>query len=327
MGLDEYQRGARCVVWSRVTRTCILHLWPDPGYQTVSTERYDHLALVVEGTDPNALAERLADGSEDRTQVGERRGHARRGGSPVRAESGRLPDRAQALRCRVTRSPRRMIAAGETAGRYRSRAKAGKEPGAVCRERGGGGRWVAPQRDENRLVQAPTTRRRRGALRAAAWRRLPSRRFPQGRPRGQGWCSATPRLGHPRSTRARRHSPAPWAERRASPEPAVATHRANLALLEGITPGRGLVNGVLALAYRRNLPRQLRVGPEADRGRTREDPARGPEPLPRPRKEDGAGRGLGPPEGQGRSGATQLAKAEPGLEVPDLKTSIYAMGP
>ncbi len=38
-----------------------MHLRPDPTFETVSTGGYDHLALVVEGTNPDALAERLAE--------------------------------------------------------------------------------------------------------------------------------------------------------------------------------------------------------------------------------------------------------------------------
>ena len=38
-----------------------MHLRPDPTFETVSTGGYDHLALVVEGTNLDALAERLTD--------------------------------------------------------------------------------------------------------------------------------------------------------------------------------------------------------------------------------------------------------------------------
>ena len=58
-GLDEYERGEHPLVSLRVTPGFILHLRPDPTFETVSTGGYDHLALVVEGTNPDALAERL----------------------------------------------------------------------------------------------------------------------------------------------------------------------------------------------------------------------------------------------------------------------------
>lgn len=61
LGLDEYRRGERSLVSLRITPTFILHLRPDPGFQPVSTGGYDHLALVVEDTSPDELAERLAD--------------------------------------------------------------------------------------------------------------------------------------------------------------------------------------------------------------------------------------------------------------------------
>jgi catechol 2,3-dioxygenase-like lactoylglutathione lyase family enzyme len=38
-----------------------LHLRPDRTFEAVSTGGYDHLALVVEGTNPDALAEHLTD--------------------------------------------------------------------------------------------------------------------------------------------------------------------------------------------------------------------------------------------------------------------------
>lgn len=60
-GLEEYARGERSLVSLRVTPTFILHLRPDPGFEPVCTRGYDHLALVVEGASPDALAERLAD--------------------------------------------------------------------------------------------------------------------------------------------------------------------------------------------------------------------------------------------------------------------------
>lgn len=61
-GLDEYNRGERSLVSLRVTPTFILHLRPDPGFEPAPTGGYDHLAFVVEGTSPEVLAERLADG-------------------------------------------------------------------------------------------------------------------------------------------------------------------------------------------------------------------------------------------------------------------------
>ncbi len=60
-GLEEYERGEHPLVSLRVTPAFILHLRPDPTFETVSTGGYDHLALVVEGTDPDALAERLTE--------------------------------------------------------------------------------------------------------------------------------------------------------------------------------------------------------------------------------------------------------------------------
>ncbi len=58
-GLDEYHRGKRPIVSLRVTPTFILHLRPDPSFEPDSTGGYDHLALVVEGSDTEALAEYL----------------------------------------------------------------------------------------------------------------------------------------------------------------------------------------------------------------------------------------------------------------------------
>jgi catechol 2,3-dioxygenase-like lactoylglutathione lyase family enzyme len=60
-GLEEYRRGEHPLVSLRVTPEFILHLRPDPTFETVSTGGYDHLALVVEGTNLDALAERLTD--------------------------------------------------------------------------------------------------------------------------------------------------------------------------------------------------------------------------------------------------------------------------
>src|ERR671917_1505017 len=58
-GLEEYERGEHPLVSLRVTPEFILHLRPDPTFEATSTGGYDHLALVVEGTNPDALAESL----------------------------------------------------------------------------------------------------------------------------------------------------------------------------------------------------------------------------------------------------------------------------
>ncbi len=58
-GLEEYRRGEHPLVSLRVTPTFILHLRPDPSFEPVPTGGYDHLALVVEGTGLDALAQRL----------------------------------------------------------------------------------------------------------------------------------------------------------------------------------------------------------------------------------------------------------------------------
>ena len=58
-GLEEYRRGERSLVSLRVTENFILHLTPDPGFECGPTGGYDHLALVVEGTQPDELAKRL----------------------------------------------------------------------------------------------------------------------------------------------------------------------------------------------------------------------------------------------------------------------------
>jgi catechol 2,3-dioxygenase-like lactoylglutathione lyase family enzyme len=58
-GLEEYQREERPIVSLRVTPTFILHLRPDLSFEPGSTGGYDHLALVVEETDTEALAEYL----------------------------------------------------------------------------------------------------------------------------------------------------------------------------------------------------------------------------------------------------------------------------
>ena len=60
-GLEEYERGEHPLVSLRVTPGFILHLRPDPTFEPSSTGGYDHLALVVEDTNPEALAEHLTD--------------------------------------------------------------------------------------------------------------------------------------------------------------------------------------------------------------------------------------------------------------------------
>jgi catechol 2,3-dioxygenase-like lactoylglutathione lyase family enzyme len=60
-GLEEYDRGDRPIVSLRVTPTFILHLRPDPNFEPGPTGGYDHLALVVEETDREALAKRLGE--------------------------------------------------------------------------------------------------------------------------------------------------------------------------------------------------------------------------------------------------------------------------
>jgi catechol 2,3-dioxygenase-like lactoylglutathione lyase family enzyme len=58
-GLEEYRRGERSLVSLRITENFILHLTPDPGFERGPTGGYDHLALVVEDTQPDELAKRL----------------------------------------------------------------------------------------------------------------------------------------------------------------------------------------------------------------------------------------------------------------------------
>ena len=58
-GLEEYRRGERPLVSLRVTENFILHLTPDPEFKRGPTGGCDHLALVVEGTQPDELAKRL----------------------------------------------------------------------------------------------------------------------------------------------------------------------------------------------------------------------------------------------------------------------------
>ena len=58
-GLEAYERGEHPLVSLRVTPEFILHLRPDPDFETVATGGYDHLALVVEDTTPEELSEHL----------------------------------------------------------------------------------------------------------------------------------------------------------------------------------------------------------------------------------------------------------------------------
>jgi len=58
-GLEEFHRGERPIVSLRISPTFILHLAPDPSFDPGPTGGYDHLALVVEGTDADALEEQL----------------------------------------------------------------------------------------------------------------------------------------------------------------------------------------------------------------------------------------------------------------------------
>jgi catechol 2,3-dioxygenase-like lactoylglutathione lyase family enzyme len=58
-GLEAYERGEHPLVSLRVTPEFILHLRPDPAFEPASTGGYDHLALVVEDTSLEELAEHL----------------------------------------------------------------------------------------------------------------------------------------------------------------------------------------------------------------------------------------------------------------------------
>jgi catechol 2,3-dioxygenase-like lactoylglutathione lyase family enzyme len=58
-GLEEHRRGERSLVSLRITEDFILHLTPDPEFDRPSTGGYDHLALVVEDSGPDELAEYL----------------------------------------------------------------------------------------------------------------------------------------------------------------------------------------------------------------------------------------------------------------------------
>ena len=58
-GLEEYYQGERPLVSLRVTESFVLHLRPDPDFVSAPTGGYDHLALVVEEVEPDALVEYL----------------------------------------------------------------------------------------------------------------------------------------------------------------------------------------------------------------------------------------------------------------------------
>lgn len=58
-GLEEYRRGERPLFSLRITEGFVLHLTPDRDFDPASTGGYDHLALVVEGVEPDALADYL----------------------------------------------------------------------------------------------------------------------------------------------------------------------------------------------------------------------------------------------------------------------------
>jgi catechol 2,3-dioxygenase-like lactoylglutathione lyase family enzyme len=58
-GLEAYNRGERTIISLRVAPTFILHLRPDPEFETGSIGGYDHLALVVEDTETEELARYL----------------------------------------------------------------------------------------------------------------------------------------------------------------------------------------------------------------------------------------------------------------------------
>jgi catechol 2,3-dioxygenase-like lactoylglutathione lyase family enzyme len=62
-GLEEYHRGERPLVSLRITEDFILHLTPDPEFERRPTGGYDHLALVVEGAQPDELVARLREGN------------------------------------------------------------------------------------------------------------------------------------------------------------------------------------------------------------------------------------------------------------------------
>jgi catechol 2,3-dioxygenase-like lactoylglutathione lyase family enzyme len=59
--LDEYRAGKSSLVSIRISETFILHLRPDPELEPAGSGGYDHLALVLENTTPETLAQHLAD--------------------------------------------------------------------------------------------------------------------------------------------------------------------------------------------------------------------------------------------------------------------------
>ena len=58
-GLEEYREGKRSFVSVRVSPTFTLHLRPDPDPRLGYAGSRDHLALVVEGADPENLKGRM----------------------------------------------------------------------------------------------------------------------------------------------------------------------------------------------------------------------------------------------------------------------------
>ena len=58
-GLEEYYQGERPLVSLRITESFVLHLTPDPDFDPIPAGGYDHLALVVEEIEPDALVEYL----------------------------------------------------------------------------------------------------------------------------------------------------------------------------------------------------------------------------------------------------------------------------
>jgi catechol 2,3-dioxygenase-like lactoylglutathione lyase family enzyme len=64
-GLEEYERGEHPLVSLRVTPEFILHLRPDPTFETIPTGGYDHLAeyleeagVEIESTSENVIGAR-----------------------------------------------------------------------------------------------------------------------------------------------------------------------------------------------------------------------------------------------------------------------------
>lgn len=58
--LDEYRAGKSSLVSVRISDSFILHLSPDPELESAGSGGYDHLALVLENTTPEILAQHLA---------------------------------------------------------------------------------------------------------------------------------------------------------------------------------------------------------------------------------------------------------------------------